>query len=79
MDGFHCMTARFAELGTGTTDKSASFAAIGETRRLHLRNENRFPCKCSITLLQREKPTNHFGGILRALRIAIGARRPSSR
>ena len=54
------MAARFAELGAGTTDKSASFAAIGETRRLHLRNENRFPCKCSIPLLQREKPTKPF-------------------
>lgn len=54
------MAARLAELAARTTDKSASFAAIGETRRLHLWNENRFPCKCSITLLQREKPTKPF-------------------
>ena len=73
------MAARLAELAARTTDKSASFAAIGETRRLHLWNENRFPCKCSITLLQHKKPATPVGGILRALRIAIGTRRLSSR
>ena len=50
-----------------------------QTGRLRLRNDKRLPRKYSISLLQRRRRPNHFGGIFPALRIAIGTQRPSSR